>query len=657
MSRTNDPNAQQDSSRQSPLFGRDRDLETLQRAIEGARTGSGRLALISGEAGIGKTTLVRAACGFARALDIRVQISTCYEHAGQPPYQPWFELVDALGHAISPKPATHVSELTGKQDPLPGTILDSFRAASAQQPLLLVLDDLHWADAATVEVLRFVGRQLDDIPILIVATYRDTDVDRDHPLYALLPNIVRESDSIRIALRSLGSSDIEEMLEHRYQLKSSSRNRLASYLLDRTEGNPFFIEEVLRSLEEDETIIEQDDGWELGDLRITAVPALVQQVIDRRLAHIHADYRRMLAIASVIGQDVPLDLWQQIGSLSDEELSGASDAALKLNILEESALPSTVRFTHSLIREALYHDIRVPQRRHLHRSVAEISAERGQQDPDFIAWHYQQAGHERAVEWLMLAGERAQTLYAWRTAAERFSTVWNLIAHDRSRIRARAWLAYRIGRLLTYAEPEQSILWMQDAELLATDSGDDQLVAWARADRGLLRCLTGDVRRGLGELRSGVEAIDDLAVVAEPDESDDSLAISSIRRGIFNNESTENGINERRGPLILWLAWAGLFTEAVEIGTRFIHEANAAGVDLNDALGDALAGVGHARAALGQPDDALNAFEQARQTYGAIDHHFKVGNTAIYELSEAYLPFRAERIIERQWLADQAEAY
>jgi predicted ATPase len=644
------------------LFGRERDLDTLHHVIGEACRNRGGLVLISGEAGIGKTTLVRSASDFATAHGMQVHSSACYDLSVTPPYRPWIDILRSLGHQITiPASGARVDypgDLSSNQEDLFSEALELLRSSANSRPTLLVLEDFHWADTASLEFLRFSARQISDLPLLIFVTYRDTEIDRQHSFYRHLPGLVRESDSTRLSVRPLDSSSVDELLQSRYPMPVTERRHLLDYLMQRTEGNPFFVDEMLRSLEENGVLIAQGDQWTVGELKHTPVPTLIRQVIDSRLERIEARSRETLAVAAVIGQDVPLEIWQETHQSSPDELEPAIETGIRLNILEESGSTGTLRFTHALIREALYHEISLPQRRLLHRSIAETLEQRASEQPDEIAWHFQQALDERAIKWLVDAGERAQELYAWRTAAERFASACELISGNPAARRVRAWLSYRAGMLLTYADPEASIHWMQEAERLATETEDAQLEAYARADRGLLRCLTGDVRRGLSELKSGVETIDDLDWY-DPGEPEIEIPVSvdAIRQKTVRQIGTTEIINVRRGPLVLWLAWAGRYDEAIRVGEQFIEQTTDVADEIQDARGDALAGLGHAHAAMGRPDDSLRAFALARETYGAIDHHFKVGNTAIYELSEAFLPYRAERIMQRQWLADQAEAY
>jgi tetratricopeptide (TPR) repeat protein len=649
------------------LFGREREQAVIGNALDDLFSGHGGLLLIAGEPGIGKTSLVRLMSDEAASRGAKVLTSACYDLMVTPPYGPWIELFSRFGDSI-PLPSLPGDSQHGdahrvpSQDALFANAFESLTVAASEGPLILVLEDMHWADAASLEFLRYVARQIGDIPILLIATYRDTDLDRRHPLNSMLPILVRESGATRINLRPLDVSAVTDLVGDHYDLSPTDESRVVQYLLERAEGNPFFIEETLRTLEEEGIFTETDRGWQVGDLSRVLIPPLVQQVIEGRLARLDPKTRNLLEIASVIGQDVPLDIWQAASGASQDDLTSAIRDAIDLHVLEETAEPIPLRFSHALVREALYFDLGLPQRRALHQAVGEALATRPSPNADAVAHHFLEAKTDQATSWLLAAGERAQQLYAWRSAAECFESVLPFLESNPDYVEVRGWLLYRIGLLLIYADPQRGIVHLREAERVAHTIDDQHLVAYASADRGLLRCLTGDARRGLDEMRAGVAALDDLPAIEVPALSSTGnapsaeLSVEGIQRGAFDLIGTSNEMNIRKGALVFWLAWSGRYDDAVSIGEPYTKQAKAASAGMEDSLGDALAGLGHAYAALGRPDEAFQVFAQARDTYQKIDHHFKVGNTAIYELSEALLPYRADRIMERQWLADQAEA-
>ena len=651
--------------RHSMLFGRERDQAAVRICLNDMLAGRGSLVLVSGEAGIGKTALIQSIAVEAEAAGAVVRTSACYDLTATPPYRPWLDLMSGLAADGDDVPlpvadADGETRRAASHEALLSRAFDFLADAASQQPLVLIIDDIHWADTSSLDFLRYVARQLGDLRLLLIVTYRDTELDRQHPLRQQLPVLVRESQAARVRLRPLGDADVQTLVHDRYALTAADQARLAAYLHERAEGNPLFIGETLKTLEETGSIQHTAHGWEVGSLSRTPIPPLVQQVIEGRLARLDDTSRNLLAVASVTGQDVPLNVWREASGANEDELSQAIRRAIDCDLLEESPGPMPLRFTHGLVREALYYELDLPQRRALHRAVGEILAERASPEPDLVAYHFREARDDRAAAWLMAAGERAQQLYAWRTAAERFEAVLPFLDDGAGSLNIRGWLHYRIGLLLIYAQPDHGIFHLGEAERVGRDIGDEHLSALARADRGLLRCLVGDVRRGLADMTAGVAALDSLPALNIAQQAGSTTSsqfdVDRVQRGALELVGTAADVNIRRGALSFWLAWSGRYVDVLQMAEPYVDAASVVADGIQDSLGDALAGLGHAYSALGRPEEALDAFHQARETYQSIDHHFKVGNTAIYELSQAFLPYRADRVMEREWLAEQAEA-
>ena len=242
------------------LVGRGRELDLLRHQFDAALAGRGGLVLIGGEAGIGKTALAEALCREAADARRAVLIGRCFDLAETPPYGPWVELFRRYrpddGTPDLPAAFSRRGSLGGvaSQETLFQQVLDFFAALAPDTPLVLLLEDLHWADPASLDLLRFVARNLIDARLLLLATYRSDEIPRDHPLYRLLPALVREAGAARLDPRPLDAAAIRALVDGRYDLADADAARLAAYLLARGEGNPLFVGELLRSLEEAGTL-------------------------------------------------------------------------------------------------------------------------------------------------------------------------------------------------------------------------------------------------------------------------------------------------------------------------------------------------------------------------------------------------------------------
>ncbi len=290
-----------------PLVGREREMGTLRASLDAARAGRGSLVLIGGVAGIGKTALAEVMCHEATLRGARVLVGRCFDLAETPAYGPWLHLFARAptGAGIPTLPAAFAAPgvigAVASQAALFRDVLHYLRGLAAARPLVVLLDDIHWADAASLDLLRAIAREIADAPLLILATYRADEVTRDHPLYHLLPQLVREADAGRLDLRPLDAEEVRTLVTARYRLPGADVARLVAYLQARAEGNALFVGEILRALEESDVLARDGDIWTLGDLAHTGVPLVLRQVIDARVSHLGAEAQRLLALAAVIG--------------------------------------------------------------------------------------------------------------------------------------------------------------------------------------------------------------------------------------------------------------------------------------------------------------------------------------------------------------------
>jgi len=226
----------------------------------------------------------------------------------------------------------------------------------------------------------------------------------------------------------------------RYRLPAADATRLVAYLHERAGGNAFFTMELLRALAEEAVVYGADDGWRVGDLAAVQVSLLLRQVIDTRLARLGEEAQRLLAVAAVIGQTVPLDLWQTMAEADEDALLDLIEHAGEARVLMETTEGEAVRFLHALTRQALYEGIPAIRRKRLHRQIGEVIAVMPEAHPDTVAYHFRSAGDARATGWLVKVGWRAYRSFAYETAQSRFAeTLTRIDGVERVRIlRSRA---------------------------------------------------------------------------------------------------------------------------------------------------------------------------------------------------------------------------
>ena len=424
--------------------GRISERERLAELWGQARAGSLRLALIGGEAGVGKTRLSTHLALGVHGEGATVLYGRCDEDLGVP-YQPW---VQALGHLVDelPQPVLdghverfggdlarlvpalrdRVGSLPGARESDPETeryllyaaVAGLLEGAAELQPLLLLLDDLHWADSPTLSLLRHVMTAGPSIPALLVGTYRDSDLSRDHPLTALLADLHREQGVERIKLTGLQATDVLGLMEAiaGHELDEDG-HALAEEITRETAGNPFFAGEVLRHLMESGAIVqEQGERWRLvGHMTELGLPQSVREVIGRRVERLGPDARMALSAAAVIGRDFDLDLLSEVVELSEDRLLDLLEQGVAASLLTESPQRAgRFTFTHALVEHTLCEDLGRARRARLHKRVAVALEEQCGDEPD------ERLG-ELAAHWAaaVVSSDNAKALHYARRAAER----------------------------------------------------------------------------------------------------------------------------------------------------------------------------------------------------------------------------------------------
>jgi DNA-binding NarL/FixJ family response regulator len=656
-----------------PLVGRTKEQVVLREELQEINRGHGRVVLLGGEAGIGKTALARDLLDEAASRGLTCLEGHCYDLTNTPPYGPWLDLAarypDEPNLPSPPSPFARGNlEPINDQSALFADVWRFFREICANGPVMALFEDLHWADPASLEIVRHIAPRVSTLPLLLIITYRVDEVTKLHPFYAQLPSLLREARGLQLDLRRLDLDELSSLVASRYQLPPDDAQRLVTYLDQHAEGNPFFATELLRALE-DEGLLGEPAARSLGDLEHLVLPSLLRQVIEGRVQRLGEAPARTLLFGAVIGQDVPIDLLATVAQLDEEQLLSIIEQATEAHLIEPDRAGTHFRFVHALTREALYESISPPRRRLMHQTVAETLLVKPGSDLDGIAYHLTQAGDGRAPEWLIAAGERAQRAYAWLTARERFADAAQLLESTSGDQGLRGWLYYRLARLQRYANPSDGIPSIDLAARIGVQTHDDLLTIESRYSRSLLRCFSGDFQRGVPEMRESIDALETLmaderqVVTSQVSWMADALPSVDWHEQNQDGPAIEalavHGMHHRRGGLPWFLAASGHVDEAATMANRFIaavEGASAMGHWVRSATGHAHIGLAYVSAFAGDAAEAREHFRRARSLYEPLEHHAVIAFTYLSELRDIVLIQHPDDLSERERVAREASA-
>jgi DNA-binding CsgD family transcriptional regulator/type II secretory pathway predicted ATPase ExeA len=518
-----------------PFVGRSAELKSLRALMPRAEGEGRRVVLLGGEPGSGKSRLVRELATEAASDGVLVLYGAC-DAVVRTPYGPFVEALDQLARAIDPAElrvalGTTGGELTRllpdlparigdlsppvKADPdterhrLHTTVADLLTGISHRRPVLLVLEDVHWADAPTLLLLRFLARAAGNARLLLLATFREAEADVSQTLAEALADLRRTDAVVRMRLAGLSDEEVTEFVQRAAGGEAGAGPpELAKAIGDLTGGNAFLVCELWRALVETDVVEIVD-----GTVRLTGsptdlgTPESVREVVSQRLARLAPGTTDLLELAAIAGGEFAFDALRQAAGVPDSELLTRVDEALRSGMIEE--LPSTTlayRFTHELVRRALYDRLTGARRAELHLRVGEAleSAEgrTGRALAD-LAHHFAAAaplgGAARGVEYNLLAARAAIGALAFEEAVARLRTALELrIASPRDRAEVLLELgtaSHRAGKALDALEAFRMAAGiareLEDPDLLARAAIGYEDACWrpGMADQGAVELL------------------------------------------------------------------------------------------------------------------------------------------------------------------------
>ena len=677
----------------APIVGRRKELADLFARLDAMAEGRGGLVLIGGEPGVGKTRLTEAVLVEARRRGFFCTLGHCYEMEGAPPYLPMVEQVEyamrvappgrsraALGES-APEIARVVPSLRqlfpdiGPPLDLPSDqqrhyLFTRFREylerSASHVPLVLLFDDLHWADDSTLLLLEHFAQHAPHMRMLMLGTYRDVDLDVGRPFAKSLERMTRQRIADRITLRRMPEDDVVELLASLGA--PNPPPALVDAIYHETEGNPFFIEEVFRHLRDDGRLLDADGRW-LPDIDIAEleVPEGVKLVIGRRLERAGDACRDVLTAAAVIGPRFDLRLLQAVSETPEDDILDALETAERAGLIlaPHSRRETRYAFSHELIRQTLLSSLSMPRRQRRHQKTADalerVFAGRVEERVAELAYHLFQAGAavdiDRTATALLAAARQALTAGAFAEASAHVDRALSIIEEDSTDVVAelkfvRAESFRGMGRwseaIREYDEVLPRLYRLANPEIAGAAAADlVSMLAWVEGNhprmlellldtlqalpalskrrRSLLLARAGGSTAIIDSLDAGLALIDQAVALAE--ESGDPAALADVvmvRGGVLYNFARGDGcIREmsRARPIAIalnrrWelatilsflgrsLSLAGRFAESHDVS----GEARKMSEDIGHIGGAALGGLDLAHQAWIQTAD-IDAFE------------------------------------------------
>jgi len=492
------------TSSTSGFIGRERELAELGAGMADVTAGHGHLFLLSGEPGIGKTRLADEFGRMAVAQGVHVAWGRCWEGGGAPAYWPWIQVVRAylsdadpekreaiLGSEVTPRVARDIAQLLpelgaahsptmrhlGPQptDPeqarfqLFESVATLLKNLARIEPLVIVIDDLHDADHPSLLLLKFIASHSKDAHILLVGTYRNTEVRQSRELSRLIGDLSREGHSLLIP--GLSEAEVGEFVARISGKKADEK--LASGLYQATDGNPLFVDGVVRLLVAEGKL----DGTGAGDA--FKIPEGVHESIRRRLVKFPEETNRILSIASVIGNQFETQLLAHVSGSAPQEILDRMEGALRAGIVTDPGGGSYCRFSHALVREALYRDLPAKRRFQLHAEIGVAIEEvhKGNLKPHLaaLAHHFRAADDaRRGFDYSIAAADDAEGVFAYEDALSHLLPALAIAeSHDHEGAQ-QAKVLFRLGRIVVFKNHERGVAYLERALRLFEQIGDDQ---------------------------------------------------------------------------------------------------------------------------------------------------------------------------------------
>ena len=489
--------------REIQLINRDEEMQVLKEAADRAASGQGGVVLLYGEAGIGKTRLARELGAYARSQGMQVLSGRCpalFRMDGVPPYVLWEEVIRDYFEVCTPEQLYNVigfypaevcklvPELSQKLRVIPKSLPISpehernrlFEAVSQfitnisrETPLLVILDDLQWTDQSSLLLLHYLARGVYKEPLLLLGAYRDTHINERHPLSPVLTELNRQRLLQSIPLKRLSLDDVSEMIKQILRQDDVPRDFLR-LVYEKTRGNPFFVEEVIKSLKEDAVIYGKGKKCKIKEVSRIEFPETIKSVIKKRISRLDDEGQRVLTVASFIGKDFTFEGLCGVTGFEEDELLEIMEKMLKTGLIRQRVIRGgdVCSFADIIVRDVAYEEVSPLKRKRLHgvvgHALEKVYAKNIDEHLGELALHFLESGNkEKALDYFLKAGEKAANIYANNEATSYFQSALDLLEDKEDKIRERGRILERLGDIKKLVgEYDACIKYWNDALLL-----------------------------------------------------------------------------------------------------------------------------------------------------------------------------------------------
>jgi tetratricopeptide (TPR) repeat protein len=471
------------SAKEVQLINRVEEMSLLRGAVDKAVRGEGGLVFLYGEAGIGKTRLTRELGAYARLRGMQVLYGRCpalFRMDGVPPYVLWSEVIKDYLEGCSPEQLyrvigfypSEVSKLVPELRQRLGAIPQSFPIGPEQErdrlfeaisqfitniskeaPLLLVLDDLQWTDQTSLLLMHYLARGIYKTPLLLLGAYRDTDIDERHPLSPVLTELNRERLLQSVQLKRMSLNDVSEMIKQLLEQEDVSKE-FGELVYEKTRGNPFFVEEVIKSLKEEEVIYREENRWKFKEVSKIEFPKTVKSVIKARISRLDEDCQNILTLASFVGNDFSFDAICGVTNIEENKLLELMEKLLKTGLIKERVIRAKDMycFADIIVRDVVHEEVSHLRHKKLHSVVGstleKVYAKEIDQHFGELAYHFLEGGdQDKALDYFLKAGEKAQKVYAYLEAFSYLQHALKFLEEKGDNLEQKAGIMERLGDL------------------------------------------------------------------------------------------------------------------------------------------------------------------------------------------------------------------